>query len=364
MWRVTGLALAGVLLLGAACGGGERRMAAYDSGPGAGDGSPGVDAGPGVDGGPGLDGGGTGSDGGGTGTDGGGGVDAGPACEPTAGAAEVEGYCDDFELALIDDGTGGVTARLTGRVRPDGLADGGCATIDEIEVQQGGSTIGTLSGIGAFSVHDHNGVLARTEALPEMTARCADDAERFGGFGFIVRGRMDGGTFETRCADAEGGSRWPPALVVTCHENVDEPPFGGYAMVEHLSAGGSSFLFTTFDLTVPHGSGGALLTADDTVRVIAHADPWSSFLVPDPFDISGFDTSVSEGSAPLPGTYSQVYMTRDGDSLGMDLCPPPDTDPGDDWEAPPVMLVRITGTGERGAYSTEAYVDYCTRTGS
>ncbi len=351
---MTGIALAAALLSAGACGG-ERRMGEHVDGGAAGsDGAAPIDAGPGLDGGGSLDGGG-GSDGGG------GATDAGPDCDPEPGSESVGAYCDLFELAVIDDGAGAVRARLTGRVGPDGVPDGSCAVVDEVEVREGDTTIGTLDGGGPFTTHDQYAVIAQDTALPEMISRCDGDADRFGGFGLIIRGRMDGGTFEARCADAEGGSRWPPALVITCHENVDEPPFGAYTSVDSYGA----FTYSTVDVTVPHGSGGALTSVDGTIRVIPHADSWSSVVVPDPFDVTGMDGSVHEGSAPLPGTYTQLLLSKDEDIFGTDLCPPPDTgEPGPAYEPPPVMLIRVTGTSERGPYSTEALADYCTRTGA
>ena len=281
-----------------------------------------------------------------------------PVCVPTGGSASETAYCDFFRLALIDDGSGAVEARLRGRLSPRGLAPEGCATVDSIEVQEFGVTVGTLAGVGAFSVGDQNASLARGPALPEMMARCGGDTDRFGGFGFIIHGRMDGGTFEGRCADAEGGGRWPPALVVSCHRNVDEPAFSTYAMVDNY---GGSLTLTTIQVAMPHGPGGALTTVDGTARIIAHADPFGGGLAPEPFDITTFGGSVSEGDAPGPGPYTNLYLSTMSDPLGLELCPIGWDGRGTPPGPPPVMLVRLTGAGERGAYSTEAYLDMCTR---
>ena len=43
--------------------------------------------------------------------------------------------------------------------------------------------------------------------------------------GFVVRGRVDGGTFEAHCGLAEGGGRWPPA-VRTAEQQQRRPPEG------------------------------------------------------------------------------------------------------------------------------------------
>lgn len=349
MARTIRIALAAALLSMTACGapaGTDAGSPPTDAGSGPSDGGASDGATPPTDAG-------TSSDGGAPGVDGG----PGPACAPTAGTATAGAYCDLFHLALIDDGTGAVEATLTGRLSPDGLAADGCATVDEIEVQEGGVAIGTMTGIGAYAQGSQSAVLARGPALPEMSARCGGDEGRFGGFGFVIRGRMDGGTYEARCADAEGGGRWPPALVVSCHENVDARPFGAYVSID----AGGGFTFTTLDVTMPHGPGGALTSIDGTIHVTSGAYGFGSAIAPDPFDASGFDASVYESSAPGPGTYSDLYLSTMGDPFGMDLCPVGWDGTGDPPDPPPVMLIRLTGTGERGAFSTEVYVDDCTR---
>lgn len=293
------------------------------------------------------------------GRDGGAGLDAGPGprCSPTSGAATADAYCDLFHLALVDDGSGSVEALLTGRLRPNGLAEDGCATVDTIEIQEGGAAIGTMAGVGAFDHGDQRAVLARGPALAEMTARCASDEGRFGGFGFVIRGRMDGGTYEARCADAEGGGRWPPAIVVSCHENVDAPPFGAYVSID----GAAGFTFTTIDVTMPHGPGGALTSVDGAIHVNAEAYAFGGGVAPEPFDATGFEGSVHESSAPLPGTYTSLYLSSMGDPFGMELCPFGWSGVGDPPDPAPVMLLTLTGAGERGPFSTDVYVDLCTR---
>lgn len=333
------------LFFGVGCD--DRPMEPTDAGPRADGATPGDDGGA--------------SDSGTPRPDGSPGVDAGPPdpmCTPTGGSTVGDAYCDLFHLALIDDGTGAVEARLSGRLMPNGLADSGCATVDSIEVQEGGVTVGTLTGVGTYAHGSQYALLARAPALPEMTARCAGDTGRFGGFGFIIHGRMDGGTHEARCADAEGGGRWPPALVVSCHENIDEPSFSAYASVDTFGPG---LVYTTIDATLPHRPGGALTSVDGTVHVIAEAYAFGGGIAPDPFDIAGFSGSVSESSAPATGPYSSLYLSIDADPLGVELCPVGWTGTGPEPDPSPVMLLRMTGTGERGPYSTEVYVDMCSR---
>lgn len=283
----------------------------------------------------------------------------GPACEPAPGPAMNDAYCDLFELAIFDAGTAGAEARLYGRLSPNGHVDGTCATVDSVEVQEGGARIGELPGVGGYTVGSESAILARGDVLPEMASRCAGDEDRFGGFGFIIRGRVDGGTFEARCADAEGGGRWPPALVVTCHENVDEPSaFGTYAMVETPVPG---IVLTSVDVSMPHGPGGAILDVDDTARVIPHVDPFGGGVAPPPFDVTGWSTSATESTAPAPGVHTQVSFWTMSDVFGPELCPTPPVDPGPDFDPAPVMLFRFSGTSEHGAFSSETLVDDCAR---
>lgn len=346
--QVTTMALIG--LLGIGCG--DTPDPGDDAGPARDGSAPGADAGPpmGVDAGP------PGGDAGPPGADGG---PPDESCTPTPGGAMGGAYCDLFHLSLVDDGSGDVEARLSGRVHPDGLPDEGCAVIDEVEVQQGGVAIGTLAGIGDYSRAGNGAPIARGPALPEMTTICGGDEDRFGGFGFIVRGRMDGGSFEAACADAEGGGRWPPALVITCHENVDQRPVSTYAGVDTFSG----MTFTQLDVSVPHGPGGALTSVDSTVHVIGHADTiFGGEPAPPPFDITGLDTSVSESEAPAWGTYSSLLLSVMGDPLGTALCPEGWSGTGPEPPPAPVMILRLSGNGERGPFVTEAYVDMCTRT--
>lgn len=289
------------------------------------------------------------------------GPDAGGLCTPTAGPATGGGYCDLFELAVFTFDDAAPEARLYGRVTPDGLTTGGCAVVDEVEIQRGGAVLGTLPGVGTFASGSETALLAQGPPLSEMTTRCEGDLERFGGFGLVVRGRVDGGTFEAHCADAEGGSRWPPAIRVTCHHNVEGRPVGSYAMVSDTA----TFDSTSLSAYVPHGPGGALTAVDSTVHVIPGFAP-ALFGPPppmlDPFDAGPF-ASAGVTESMLPGTStmtSNVSLFATDVLFPLAICPPPSTGPpGPGDPLPPVFLARVTGAGERGAFSTEAYVNFC-----
>lgn len=292
-------------------------------------------------------------------------TDGGGTCEPSPGPATGDGYCDLFELGVFTFDDGAPEARLFGRLMPDGVAEGGCFVVDEVDVQRGGVTIGTLDGVGVPIPGGDNPMLARGAPLPEMTERCEGDDERFGGWGFVVRGRVEGGTFEARCADAEGGSRWPPAVRTTCHHNVVARSIASYATVSS-SASFSSTMLTTF---VPHEAGGALTAIDPSVHVIPGFAP-AAFGPPppmlDPFDATPFSTSVHEGTLPGTTTLStQVSLLANAVRFPLEICPPPSTGipmPGD--PLPPVFLVHMTGTSEAGRFSTDLYVNNCYTTSS
>jgi hypothetical protein len=282
------------------------------------------------------------------------GSDGGMACEPTPGPAMGDAYCDGFELSLFTFDDAAPEVRLRGRLNPDGATAGTCAVVDTVEVQEGGVTVATLTGNAALTTESERAILASGPVFPALSTRCAGDERRFSGFGFIVHGRVDGGSFTARCADAEGGSRWPPAVRVTCHHNVSDVPYAN-AMVS-VRPGFSS---TTLSVQAPHAPGAALLTVAPTVHVIPG---FGSFGAPPPmvapFDATGWMTSVSEGSGTGPTTYLSLFASEA--LFPIEICPAPSTGiPGPGDPLPPVFLARVTGTGERGAYSTEAYVNIC-----
>jgi hypothetical protein len=285
------------------------------------------------------------------------GADApGVACVPTAGSAMGDAYCDQFFLSLFTSDDGAPRMELRGRLEPNDLAAGGCAVVDEIEVQVGGTTITTLEGTWGPVGVGGTRLIAEGATFPALTERCAADEDRFGGFGFVVHGRIDGGAFTAECADAEGGSRWPPAVTVSCHHNIDAVPFSAYAMVMP----GSAFTYTSLDVSLPHGPGAAITTAESTIHIIPGFATGFGGPIPDlePFDSTGWTTSVFENSGGF-GPYSAVQSRLDS-ALPIELCPSSSAGPpGPGEPLPPVFLARIRGTSERGAFSAEAYVNNC-----
>ncbi|MBK7395865.1 MAG: hypothetical protein IPJ34_06040 [Myxococcales bacterium] len=278
--------------------------------------------------------------------------DTGIACTPKAGTAAVKAYCDLFELAYFEMDGAAPRVELRGRVSL-ATPEPACAVVDTVEVQTGGKTVATLGGTMPFGPGNERAVLASGGGFEALSTRCKGDVDRFSGFGFLIKGRMDGGTFTASCADAEGGSRWPPAVRVTCHKNVDASPFTASATVAS-----GSFKSATIYLTAPHGPGGALKTVGGTIHVIpGAATSFGGPPAPAPFDSTGWGGTLSEATSPFVNTSISLLNTTT--TLPAELCPKPGS-PGPGYVPPPVFLARLTGTGEHGAYSTEAYVNHCT----
>ncbi len=278
--------------------------------------------------------------------------DGGASCAPVPGPMSLTGGCDELDLALLDDGTGAVTAQVRGRLFPRAGGEWGCAHVDAVEVVDGDVVLATLTGAGRFAPTETDELLARGASSAALDAFCGDESARFDRLGLVVRGRVDGGVFEARCGAAESGSSWPPRLRLTCHENVDDAPRAGGASVMQ----GAGTPRTSAWFASPHGGVG-LGTASPTVHVIpAAAEAFGALPAPAPFDAT-FDVTLSEQTSPHLGRHTSVDLNVLGDPFG-ELCTA-GSDPG--GPPAPVMLLRVTGTSSRGAYATEAYVSLCTR---
>jgi hypothetical protein len=289
-------------------------------------------------------------------------MDGGGACTPTPGTAMVMTGCDSFELAVMTHTDASPELRLTGRLFASGSTMG-CASVDSVDVLSGGigsSVLATLTGEPSVVLDSTERLLARGTPVAALTDLCATDdpARRFDSLGFVVRGRVDGGTFEAHCGLAEGGGRWPPAVRVTCHQNVEVPPYGGNSLVMVSSFMGMQYTSTMLYAAANHGPGGALTSVDSTIHVIPRRSIFDTGMPLAPMDTTGWMGTANEsGSMP---SYTQLQAFADHDPLGADLCPVP-TMPGPGYVPPPVYLARLTGMGGHGAYSTEVFVGICTR---
>jgi hypothetical protein len=276
----------------------------------------------------------------------------------------VQADCDLLQLAVLQHDGAPTELLLTGRVFAAATGSSPtCALIDGVDVVQGqaGSTvIQHLDGGTSFSMDGEEHTIAQAPtAASDLVSKCASDdaSDRFNGYGIVVHGRVDGGSFTAACAAASFEGRWPPALRLTCHANVDAPPTGSDATEMTSSFMGMTFTTGTIYADSPHDAGGALTTADDHVFVIPLRDPFDPGMPIASHDTSGWMGTVSE-QPYLGGTASQFDMLASSDVLGPDLCPPPQM-MNPPMYGPPVFLARVTGSGQHGMYSTEIFVSGC-----
>ncbi len=184
----------------------------------------------------------------------------------------------------------------------------------------------------------------------EITSLCQDESQRVEPFGLIATGRLDGGTFAARCGKADSGSSWPPDVVMGCHAGIVRQPGAGNSMVAPVGNTTSTSISTWF----PHPEGSHLITSvDSQIRIIPFA--WDT-MAPAPFNSSGWDTWVSEGTGPGNVPHSMVDLDMLADPLGLEVCPH-----HSDEMVPPVFITRITGQTDQGPFTSEAFVDICTR---
>ena len=315
-----------------------------DAGPGRDTGAP-TDVGPGVDGGPGVDAHVPGSDAG---------VPA--VCVPSAGSATVDMNCDLLELAILRRDGMPEEVRLTGRLFG---GTGTCVLVDGVDILTGTTVVQHLAGGASAMLESERAEFGRGVPDPRVAARCDSDENRFGGFGIVITGRTDGGTFSARCADADSGGHWPPNLRVTCHHNVDAAPLPTVPYVMNSSFMGIPLSSTMLQTVVPHDGSGALTTVDATAHIIPQRSIFDPGAPLTPRDTGPWMGSVYESTPPMfAGT--SVSLFSDATPFGLDLCPPPETGPpGPGFIPPPVFLARITGTGGHGAFSTEVFANGC-----
>jgi len=279
------------------------------------------------------------------------------ACVPAAGDEIIQAHCDEVEIAVLAGG-GPTRVQVRGRLS-FGLGDGTCARADSVDVLRGQELVQILDGApGALGLDLTSGRLAEGEADAALSVRCGTDEDWADRFGLVVRGRVDGGTYEARCGSADSGSGWPPRVLLTCHEGLAEPPGRGNAMV----TGGDGFTWTDLYAYFPHPDGQAITAVGDAIRILPSFEPWGfGGATTEPFDTQGWTAWVGETDIPGTGITTQASLHADGDPLGLAVCPltPPEPDP--QAPLPPVFLARVTGTTEIGPFSSELYVSLCTR---
>jgi hypothetical protein len=273
------------------------------------------------------------------------------ACEPAPGDQQIEGGCDMVDVAVID--RPGETTRLQLRARI--IATDGCALLDQVILGTEQSPLVTIDA-GGVEVKSPYDKLLDVDADPALQQLCGDETQRYEPFGFVAKGRMDGGTFIARCGKAGFGSGYPPHVLLTCHSGIAEQPRGGSALIEAFGATLSTQLYGAF----PHPPDDwMLVSASTSIRIIPGPPIAFSSTPPiSPFDTTGWTAFANE--TLVGGLQSQLQFFGDGDKLGTDLCPA--YDPNDPLPDPsPVFLMRVSGQTNRGPFTSEISASYCTR---
>jgi hypothetical protein len=289
--------------------------------------------------------------------------DAG-ACVPTAGTAVLQAFCGSLGLAVMSHDGAATSLLLTGSVQIESGAQEACVAVDGVDIMSGSTVVQHLNGLGANATPAQvaSGVIASAESPPaDITNRCTSDdaSQRIDTYGVIVKGRTNGGTFTASCAEAALGESWPPALTVTCHKNMDVPTFGADITVQSSTFMGMTFTQTMADLIAPYETGGAITSIDDGMYVIPARAPWDTSMPIASFDTTGWMGSVSSG---LNASYeaSEIEMMASTNPFPLTLCPAGSTGlPEAGAPPPPIFIGRITGSGGRGAFSTEVVFGGC-----
>lgn len=289
-----------------------------------------------------------------------------PICVPLPGTTHTMLNCAEMELGVFfrtdTSDTFSLVTRLWGGLVASPPT---CVLVDSVEFRTDGpdspliQEVNYLSQGGRAIDFKQGGEIARAAPAKEIVETCLSDqgADRFEPYGVIVKGRMDGGTFEARCSRAESGSRWPPALVQTCHQNLDSLPLYSFAQVVEIEFQGVKYTSTNLSVSVPHQPGGEWLSVDDTVKVMPYAGSFFSSTTLDPFLTEGW-TGVASDNPWAPSLGSQISLTADGAKFDATLCPLPSTEaPGPGAVAPPLIMARISGTTGRGPGYTEFLIE-------
>ena len=280
---------------------------------------------------------------------GGGGGDAGLVCMPSAGTMMIRGSCQDVNIAVIARTGQPDEVQITGRVGFIGAAT--CARFDSLELTEFDMPVQRFELGGRSLSLEGTHVLASGPALPALSTPCRGDDARFYPYGVVIRGTIDGGSFEARCGPASSGMQFPPEVIRTCHRNIDVAPTDGNLYIDAFT-GYAAAGYATFE----HPAGTLIASVDEGIRVIAVNDS-ASPPAPLPFDATGWMTSVNEMPAG-GGSYTHVALQNTSDVLGVALCPV--DGPGRPGGA--AILARITGTTSSGAtFSSEVYSRMCRR---
>jgi hypothetical protein len=253
---------------------------------------------------------------------------------PTAGTADETFGCDFVRVGVIEQP--GQPTRLDLSARISGSE--GCVVVDEIILGTEANPLQTIAA-GGIEALAYSQRLLTTEADPDIAALCNDEKKRIEPFGFIAKGRFDGGTYTAKCGSAGTGTSWPPGVAMACHSGIAEAPMSGNSMVDTYA----TFTNTTIWSAFRHPPGSGKITSIGTdARIIPFPAPWSATPPLSAFDSTGWTGSPSETT--IDGQeMSQFQAYNATDVLGVDICPPYDNsvpfpDPA------PIYFARFTSS--------------------
>jgi hypothetical protein len=280
-------------------------------------------------------------------------ADAFTCAEPTAGSMAFTGSCGaqssggfTTQVAILLRPGGGVRMRVTGRI-PGGRT--ACDRWDSIDVMHGGTMIATLPANGAVvsTLDDGFAAWAEGDVDPSVAALCGASGEmdRFDGYRLVVHARTDGGSLTLTCGN--GGTGFPPSVVMTCHQGVD-PPVPD-TVFHHTTTGDRTALQAWF----AHG-GPAVVSIDPHVRFLRGAAPFSPTLAP--VDTTGWSFLAWSTQPGGPGGSQDIFLAETmGSPLGTD-CPMSPVMPTDHA---PVLIGRVSGMTTAGPFATDLYAELC-----
>ncbi|MCC6898346.1 MAG: hypothetical protein IT377_05190 [Polyangiaceae bacterium] len=281
----------------------------------------------------------------------------GASCTPTGGSGTVKVSCDDVSLAVLEMAGKPASLRVAGRLV---AANGTCLLPESVElVRPDKSTAHKLTAIGKALKAWDSVAWASGDATSEISGRCKDELDRIEPYGIIVKGKADGGTFEAKCGTGvEGGSSWPPRVMLTCHSGLTDPPAFGNAMVQPMGP----IVSTQLMGQLPHPAGPGVTSVASDIRIVPFQSSFGGGAPVPPFSTSGWKTSVSETTIPATGQIStSLNAFSDKDVLGA-ACPLPSPMDAMPPTPPPIFFARLSGQGPSGAFTGELVVRMCTRT--
>lgn len=291
-----------------------------------------------------------------------GGMDAGGPCNPIPGSQMFVAACQSLNLGVMAH-TGETTGIiLTGVLGFETNPQPACTVVEGVDIMTGTTVVQHLSSVLTPATNNILEVLATgTSPVADIENRCMsnDGAQRIDPYTVVITGKTDGGTFKATCGAQENGASWPPGIVVTCHQNLDEPTEGGGVSVQDSTFMGMPFNTAMLGADAAHGAGGALSSIDSSVFIIPGpaiafgASPIAAF------NTTGWMGTVTEAEGFSVPT-SQISLNLESNPFPSSVCPAATMGiPEAGTIPPPLFIGRITGMGGHGPFSTEAIFSGC-----